>query len=106
MEIKDIQTIEEFQSVVTENEQILLLKHSLTCPISGSANQAFQQFREDSEIPLYRLYVQNARELSTYIANTYQIKHESPQVIQFVDGDAIWDTSHFDITADNFKKIG
>ncbi|SHN04695.1 bacillithiol system redox-active protein YtxJ [Gracilibacillus kekensis] len=105
MEITDIQTIEEFQSVVTNNNQMLLLKHSLTCPISDSANQAFQQFSEHTDTPLYRLYVQNARTLSDYIAKTHQIKHESPQAIKFEDGKPIWNASHFDITADNLKKM-
>ncbi|SFM09153.1 bacillithiol system protein YtxJ [Gracilibacillus orientalis] len=98
MEIKNIESIEQFQQIIEENNQFVLLKNSLTCPISTAANQEYENFSEKDGIPLFRLHVQHARELSNYIADTYEIKHESPQVIKVVDGKPTWDTSHSNIT--------
>jgi bacillithiol system protein YtxJ len=47
---------------------------------------------------LYYLHVQEARALSNYIAETYSIKHESPQALLFKDGKVVWDASHWKIT--------
>ncbi|MGN8645833.1 bacillithiol system redox-active protein YtxJ [Gracilibacillus sp. HCP3S3_G5_1] len=98
MQIKDIELIEEFQSILANNDKFVLLKNSLTCPISMSANQEFERFSEQADFPLFRLHVQEARELSNYIAKLFQIKHESPQVIKVVNGKPTWDTSHSNIT--------
>ncbi len=104
MEITDIQSIEDLKQATQEHEQMLLLKHSLTCPISASANQAYQRFSEHSDMPLYRLYVQDAKELSAYIEENYQLKHESPQVIKFDNVKTSWNASHYDITTESLKQ--
>lgn len=97
--------MEDFEEVTQGNKKWMLLKHSLTCPISGSANQAYESFSEQSEMPLYRLYVQDSRELSNYIAKKYKVQHESPpQVIKFENDKPSWHTSHFDITVDNLIR--
>ncbi|MRI68222.1 bacillithiol system redox-active protein YtxJ [Gracilibacillus thailandensis] len=104
MEIKNIDSVEQFKQIVEENQEFVLLKHSLTCPISTSANQKYEKYSETSDCPLFRLHVQHARELSNYIADTYQIKHESPQVIKIADGEPTWNTSHSDITVSSLES--
>ncbi len=104
MEIKNIESIEDFQQIMEENNEFVLLKNSLTCPISTAANHEYESFSENSNIPLFRLHVQHARELSNYIEDMYQIKHESPQVIRVVDGKPAWDTSHSNITESNLEN--
>jgi len=44
--------------------------------------------------------VQEARTLSNHIAEHYNVRHESPQVLFIQDGRAVWTTSHYDITMD------
>ncbi|WP_163581658.1 bacillithiol system redox-active protein YtxJ [Gracilibacillus saliphilus] len=104
MEIINIESIEQFKQIVENNQEFVLLKHSLTCPISTSANQEYEKYSEKSNCPLFRLHVQHARELSNYIADTYQIKHESPQVIKIADREPTWNTSHSDITVSSLES--
>lgn len=98
MEAKVIQNQAEFQDVLNREAEFYLLKHSLTCPISAGAKQEYDRYSLDTQLPMYTLYVQEARELSNMIAERYEVKHESPQALLFVNNQVIWHTSHHDIT--------
>ncbi|UOQ86323.1 bacillithiol system redox-active protein YtxJ [Gracilibacillus salinarum] len=103
MEITTITSVEDFKRVTESNDDFVVFKHSITCPISDAANREFEQYSQHSNKPLFRLDVQKARELSNYIADSYQIKHESPQVISFTDQEPTWNNSHSAITVSNLK---
>ena len=80
----------------SQQNPIVIFKHSLTCPISASA---FRQMKDyEGEIALVE--VQRARELSNEIENRLGVRHESPQVIVLRNGQVVWDASHFKVTAD------
>ena len=96
--MEKISSIEEFEQALEKGEAFLFIKHSLTCPISHEAFNECKSFDEQSQVPVYYLAVQESRELSNYIADRFQIKHESPQALIFVDGKAVWDASHWKIT--------
>lgn len=98
MEAKVIQSLEEFQDVLNRDASFYLLKHSLTCPISARAKQEYDRYSLDTQIPMYTLYVQEARDLSNTIADRYDVRHESPQALLFENNQVIWNTSHHDIT--------
>lgn len=94
-----LSTVEEFEQAVTKNVFCFLLKHSSTCPISQAAFKEYEKFAQDhDEIPAYYLIVQKARPLSNYIAEHFQIKHESPQAILLKDDSAVWNASHWSIS--------
>jgi bacillithiol system protein YtxJ len=94
-----IETVEQFTEVVRNNEKIVVLKHSTTCPISQEAYDEFNSFVEGNEdVAAYFLYVQDARSLSNYIAEHYDIKHESPQVLVIENNQVKWNASHWKIT--------
>ncbi|MBM7701182.1 bacillithiol system redox-active protein YtxJ [Metabacillus iocasae] len=97
--MKKISTREEFNQVIKDNETFLFLKHSITCPISSAAYEEFKSYVEENQhIPSYYLHVQEARPLSNDIAEEYNIKHESPQVFLFNQGNVKWHESHWRIT--------
>ncbi|XJZ26512.1 bacillithiol system redox-active protein YtxJ [Bacillota bacterium Lsc_1132] len=96
--LEKIDTVEQFNEVVKNEAKFFLMKHSLTCPISAAAYQEYQKYAEGKqEIPTYFLAVQDARPLSNEITDRFQIKHESPQAILFVNGAPVWNTSHWKI---------
>ncbi|MGG3887795.1 bacillithiol system redox-active protein YtxJ [Metabacillus fastidiosus] len=100
-----IETVEQFKELENKHDTFLFLKNSVTCPISQGAFDEFNQFiSEHKEVPAYYLNVQTARELSNYIAETFQIKHESPQILLIKNKEVIWNTSHSNITYDKLKK--
>ena len=79
----------------SENEPVIVFKHSTSCPISAMAYQEMQ--RVDKEVNLVE--VQSDREISRQIEERTGLRHESPQVILLRRGKAVWDASHFDINA-------
>jgi bacillithiol system protein YtxJ len=74
---------------------IVVFKHSLACPISAAAYREMQKL--DGEVVLVE--VQNARQVSRELADRTGIRHESPQVIVFRNGKAVWNASHYDVKA-------
>jgi bacillithiol system protein YtxJ len=73
----------------------LVFKHSTTCPVSATAGQEVRSMETD--LPIYWINVREQRELSNWVAETYGVTHESPQLILIRDGAAqkVW--SHFDV---------
>ncbi|WP_044894479.1 bacillithiol system redox-active protein YtxJ [Bacillus alveayuensis] len=102
---KKLDSVEQFQEVLKQGQPFLLIKHSLTCPISQGAFAEYEKFVKDyPNVDTYYLYVQEARPLSNYIAETFGVKHESPQALLFENGSVVWHTSHWNITYDTLKK--
>ena len=96
--LKKLDSVDQFDEIVKKEEKFFLMKHSLTCPISGAAYQEYQKYAEEQQqIPSFFLAVQDARPLSNEIAERFHIKHESPQAILFVKGKPVWNTSHWKI---------
>src|SRR5699024_6199512 len=72
-----ITNIDSFDKLLDSKEFFFFLKHSNTCPISAGAFEEFQKFHYERDIDGYYLIVQDHRELSNYISEKYDIKHES-----------------------------
>ncbi|PWW26159.1 bacillithiol system protein YtxJ [Cytobacillus oceanisediminis] len=103
--MKKFDSNEAFDQAVKSGEQMLLLKHSSTCPVSGAAYEEYESFaNEHKDLNIYYLVVQEDRPLSNHIAETFHIKHESPQAILFKNGDVAWHASHWKITYDSLEK--
>ncbi|MGC4376066.1 bacillithiol system redox-active protein YtxJ [Fictibacillus sp. Mic-4] len=104
MALQKLLSSEEFNQAVNEKDVVFVLKNSTTCPISQAAFDEYEKFANDHEgIPFYYLNVQDARPLSNEIAETYKVKHESPQVLLFKNNQVIWHDSHWNIT---YSKLG
>ena len=79
----------------SNNRPVVVFKHSLACPISAMAYREMQKL--ENEVVLVE--VQNARQVSRELAERSGIRHESPQVIVFRNGRAVWNASHYDVKA-------
>lgn len=105
VKLKKIETVEEFTEILNQEQKFLFIKHSITCPISKAAFTEYEYFDSGNEIlPTYFLYVQDARPLSNYIAETFNIKHESPQALLFDQGTVTWNASHRKITRESLRE--
>ena len=97
--LEKVDTLEQFAELLSKEKKFFLLKHSLTCPISHAAFQEYQKFADENKnVPTYFLAVQDSRPLSNEISEKFQIKHESPQVLLFSEGEVLWNASHWKIT--------
>ena len=83
---------------------IVLFKHSNACPISHSAYRRVQQLGDQSDPAVYCLTVQQSRALSNAIADKFNIKHESPQVLLIVRGNVVYDASHHAISVEAIRS--
>ena len=80
---------------------VVVFKHSLFCPISAAAYREMQKL--DGVVVLVE--VQNARQVSRELADRTGIRHESPQVIVFRNGKAVWNASHYEVKAHAVIKV-
>ena len=83
------------------NEQpVVLFKHSITCPISSGVYQEIS--KADADINL--IVVQRARNVSNAIAEKTGVRHESPQAIVLKNQEVVYHASHYDVTADDINS--
>ena len=80
----------------SHSEPVLLFKHSTTCPISSAAHREITKVT----VPVSLVVVQTARDVSREVEARTGVRHESPQAIVIRNGTAVWNASHFDITAE------
>jgi bacillithiol system protein YtxJ len=97
--IDDRTTLENLMTA-SKQKPVIVFKHSNTCSISARAYREMEKF--DGQVNI--LEVQSARDISRELANLTGIRHETPQVIVFRDGKAVWNASHFDVTAGEVAK--
>jgi bacillithiol system protein YtxJ len=89
----------------SEEQPVLLYKHSSACPVSGNADTEMQQLAEEEDLPIYKLVVQESRALSDEIADTLGVRHETPQAIVLDQQESVFDASHFDVTAETIHAV-
>jgi len=97
----EIHDIGELDALIEKsNEQaVVLFKHSTTCPISSGVYDEVS--RADADINL--IIVQNARSVSSAVAEKTGIRHESPQALVIKNGEVVYHASHYDVTAQELE---
>jgi bacillithiol system protein YtxJ len=90
------------QNLLDDSRQkpVIVFKHSNTCGVSSRAYREMEKVDERVNI----LEVQTAREISRELENLTGVRHETPQVIVLRDGKAVWNASHFEVTANGVTK--
>jgi bacillithiol system protein YtxJ len=85
----------------------LIFKHSTRCSVSAMAKRRFELDWEaiPADTSLYFLDLISYRNISSQIAETFQVHHESPQILLIKNGDCILDASHSDISADEVAEV-
>ncbi len=79
----------------SHTEPVLLFKHSNACPISARAYREM----EGVKTPVSIVVVQQSRDLAREIEQRTGVRHETPQALVLRNGRAVWNASHFDVTA-------
>lgn len=97
--LADAKTLDELIAR-SNNEPVILFKHSTTCPISAAAYREMSKVTDD----VMMLVVQKSRDVSNEIARRTGVRHETPQTLILRNGEVVWSASHFDITADEVTR--
>lgn len=102
--MKQLTSSQEVDSAIS-GETAILYKHSTRCPISAAAHKEMERFLErHPDAPFYIVDVNDAADVSGYIAQTAGIEHQSPQLILFRNGIPNWNTARFDISAEALEE--
>lgn len=84
----------------SQKQPVLIYKHSIRCSISrASLDRLERNWKEDEMAAMkpYFLDLLSFRNISNEIVNTFNVEHESPQVLVIKNGEVIYHNSHFGI---------
>ena len=101
----DLSSSEQLQAIVEESQHapVVIFKHSTTCSISAMALARLQRKSVDAKV--YYLDLRANREISNLIATTFDVEHESPQVLIIDKGVAVYHRSHSDINPADIREF-
>jgi len=107
MQWKNITNLTQVNEIQKQTGYSLIFKHSTRCSVSMMAKRRFEMDWEviPANTSLYFLDLISFRDVSAQIAETFQVHHESPQILLIKDGDCILDASHSDISADEVAEV-
>jgi len=84
---------------------VLIFKHSTRCSISSTALNRLERAWNIDHENIYYLDLIAHRDISNALAETFQVEHQSPQVMIISNGKSIFDESHWDISFDTIEPI-
>lgn len=107
MQWKNITDLAQIAQIQQQDGYSLIFKHSTRCSVSLMAKRRFEM--DWSILPentsLYFLDLISYRDISAQVAETFQVHHESPQILLIKNGDCILDASHSDISAIEVAEV-
>ncbi len=104
--ITDLESIADWTTARSASKQqpIFVYKHSATCPTSAWAQRNVLN-SECNGVPVYRVTVQKARDVSNQIATDLNVRHETPQIIVVYDGAAVGHCNHGRVTPEEIETL-
>ena len=90
---------EQWQDLLDEsmNESVFLFKHSTRCGVSSMVLNRFDKQMQERSKKYYFLNILSNRDLSNWIADELNIRHESPQLIVLKGAKVIAYDSHYNL---------
>lgn len=91
----------------SKTESVLIFKHSTRCGISSMVIKQFEKLftEEHQNLKVYYLDLLNYRNVSDEISFTFQVMHQSPQLLVIKNEVSVADASHYDITLTNLSRF-
>ena len=80
----------------------IIFKHSTTCSISGLAKGRLEKGKAVANMDFYLLDLLKFRSISNSVATSFNVHHESPQVLVIRHGECVFAESHYAI---NFEEV-
>lgn len=104
--LSSIAQLEEIKAQ-SKTESILIFKDSTRCGISRIVIKQFEALftAEFENLKVYYLDLLNYRDISNEIADTFEVIHQSPQLLVIKNGFSVLDTSHHDIANVNLSRF-
>ncbi|WP_435415012.1 bacillithiol system redox-active protein YtxJ [Polaribacter aestuariivivens] len=102
-------TLEQLDEIKEQSKTstVLIFKHSTRCGISSMVIKQFEKLftEEHQNLKVYYLDLLNYRNISDEVGYTFQVMHQSPQLIVVKNGVSVHNASHYDITQTNLTRF-
>ena len=104
--LTDISQLDEIKQF-SKTESVLIFKHSTRCGISSMVIKQFEKlFQEEHQnLKVYYLDLLRYRDISDEVGYTFQVMHQSPQLIVVKNEVSVFNASHYDITLTDLTKF-
>ncbi len=105
IELKTLTQLEQLREESKE-KTALIFKHSTSCSISKTSLNRLERNWNEQELPQvmpYYLDLLSFRPVSNSIAASFDVEHQSPQVLIIKNGESVYSKSHFDIDYQSIK---
>ncbi len=104
--LTSLEQLEEIKNQ-SKTESIFIFKHSTRCGISSMVIKRFEAlFKEEHQyLKVYYLDLLNYRNISDEVGYTFQVMHQSPQLIVVKNGISVHNASHYDITLTDLTRF-
>lgn len=100
MNTQPLESPDQADALIDSDQPTWIFKESNTCPISKNAREGVRGYTLDHpDEAVGHVVVQEHRPVSDHIAERLGVKHQTPQIILVQNGQALWNASHFKITA-------
>ena len=104
-----LNSLEQLEKIkeASKTEAVLIFKHSTRCGISSMVIKRFEALftEEHQNLKVYYLDLLNYRNISDEVGYTFQVMHQSPQLIIVKNGVSIQNSSHYDITLTDLSRF-
>ena len=104
--LTSIDQIEKIKTL-SKTESIFIFKHSTRCGISRMVIKKFESLfsEEHQNLKVYYLDLLNYRNVSNEVANSFQVIHQSPQLLVIKNGNSSYDASHSEVASVNLSRF-
>ena len=84
---------------------VFVFKHSTKCSVSYMAHKGLKQsWQFKNDMPVFYLDLIKFRSISNQLAEVFNVKHESPQMLMIKDGVCVNNTSHYGVNVDTLAN--
>jgi len=110
MQWHPITSIDQITQIKEESKEqpVVIFKHSTHCSISATAKSRLERQWTDAELGQVKPYYLDLlayRPISNEIAQSFEVRHESPQLLLIKDGKCHYHGSHLSINLQEVKKL-
>lgn len=107
MQWKNLTDLSQINEIQQSSGYSLIFKHSTRCSVSMMAKRRFELDWDaiPADTSFYFLDLIAYRTISSQLAETFHVHHESPQILLIKDGECILDASHADISAEEVAEV-
>ncbi len=103
--LTDINQLNEIDKV-SASRPVIIFKHSTSCGISAGAKYRLESDWSEisEEVEFYYLDLLSYRKVSNFIAEKYNVRHESPQILVIHKGEVKHKSSHHRIDVKSLNE--